>query len=62
MAILEKFRGSERGSTSVLFALSALPLIVLAGGAVDFTKTGSVFCSHPIRTRHSRFGSGAELG
>ena len=38
MSISGKFWRSESGSPSVLFALSAIPLIILAGGAVDFAK------------------------
>lgn len=38
MRLLHTFKRSERGNTSILFALSAVPLVALAGGTVDIAK------------------------
>lgn len=41
MAVFRRFKADQSGSTAVIFGLSLLPLIGLAGGAVDYSRAGA---------------------
>ncbi len=36
--MFNKLRGNERGNTAMIYALVLLPLLVMTGGAIDFTR------------------------
>ncbi|MDB5557423.1 MAG: von Willebrand factor type domain protein, partial [Enterovirga sp.] len=41
MQVLRRFKADQRGATAMLFGFAALPLIGLAGAAVDYSRASS---------------------
>ena len=41
MQMLRRFKADQRGTTAVIFGLASLPLIGMAGAAVDYSRAAS---------------------
>jgi len=58
MARLTAFRRSKRANVAMIFALSAIPVVIAVGGGVDLARSMVVRSNWPVRwmRRVSRWG------